>query len=195
MGDWLYWNSKQTQKSRGGRVEDQKLYTPARRAQQNPYPRWHRFSKSLPIVAQNLGWTPKKVPKSGLLVQLSVQSTENPAHLVQCWHFEFSLAQKLEKPYRLWHTFGVQNPTLTGTFLENTTLCGTEIGQNGTLAVLAYAYCRQWECPPGPKIQQHSNILWKPSTATPFLDSHSILYSKFTFSFTTYFIFSLYFKR
>ena len=28
------------------------------------------------------------------------------------------------------------------------TLCGTEIGQNGTLAVLAYAYYRQWECPP-----------------------------------------------
>ncbi len=38
----------------------------------------------------------------------------------------------------LWHTFGVQNPTLNGTLLENSTLCGTEIGQNGTLAVLAY---------------------------------------------------------
>ncbi len=33
--------------------------------------------------------------------------------------------------------------------LRNPTLCGTEIGQNGTLAILAYAYCRQWECPPG----------------------------------------------
>ena len=64
-------------------------------------------------------------------------------------HFALSLAQKLEKPYPLRHTLGVQNPTLTGTLLENLTLCGTEIGQNGTLAVLAYACCRQWECPPG----------------------------------------------
>ncbi len=30
------------------------------------------------------------------------------------------------------------------------TLCGTEFGQNGTLAVLAYAYWRQWEYPPPP---------------------------------------------
>ena len=33
---------------------------------------------------------------------------------------------------------------------QNPTLCGAEIGQNGTLAVLANAYCRQWECPPPP---------------------------------------------
>ncbi len=30
---------------------------------------------------------------------------------------------------------------------KNPTLCGTEVVQNGTLAVLAYVYCRQWECP------------------------------------------------
>ncbi len=39
-------------------------------------------------------------------------------------------------------------PVLSGTLLENPTLCGTEISQNGTLAVRAYAYCHQWECPP-----------------------------------------------
>ena len=55
----------------------------------------------------------------------------------------------MQKLYPLWHTFGVQDPTLSGTLLETPTLCGTEIGQNGTLAVLAYAYCRQWEYPPG----------------------------------------------
>ena len=71
---------------------------------------------------------------------------------LQCkiWHSVLSVAQLLEKPYPIWHTFGVQNPTLSGTLLENPTLCGTEIGQNGTLAVLAYAYCRQWECPAPP---------------------------------------------
>ncbi len=54
--------------------------------------------------------------------------------------------------YPQWHkiskTLPCQNPTLSGTLLENPTLCGTEIGQNGTLAILAYAYCRQWKCPP-----------------------------------------------
>ena len=50
------------------------------------------------------------------------------------------------------HTFGVQNPTLRGTLLGNPTLCGTEVGLNGTLAVLAYMLCRQWESgvPPSP---------------------------------------------
>ncbi len=64
-----------------------------------------------------------------------------------CLHFTLSLAQPLEKPYPLWHTFDPQNRTLSGTLPENPTLSATEIGQNGTLAVLAYAYCRQWECP------------------------------------------------
>ena len=54
------------------------------------------------------------------------------------------VAQPLEKPYPSWHTLVVQNPTLSGTLLENLTLCGTEVGQNGTLPVLAYVYCRQW---------------------------------------------------
>ena len=59
-----------------------------------------------------------------------------------------SVAQPLEKPYPLWHTFCVQNPTLSGTLLENTTLCGTGLDQNGTLAVLAFTYSCQWVCPP-----------------------------------------------
>ncbi len=46
---------------------------------------------------------------------------------------------KFAEPYPYWHKIWAQNPTL----------CGTEVGQNGTLAILAYAYCRQWECPPG----------------------------------------------
>ena len=36
--------------------------------------------------------------------------------------------------------------TLSGILLENPTLCGTEVGQNGTLAILAYVHCRHWEC-------------------------------------------------
>ncbi len=43
-------------------------------------------------------------------------------------HSALALAQPLEKKYHLWHTFGVQNPTLSGTLLENPTLCDTEIG-------------------------------------------------------------------
>ena len=36
------------------------------------------------------------------------------------------------------HIWCSRHPTLSGTLVENPTLCGTEIGQNGTLAVLAY---------------------------------------------------------
>ena len=35
-----------------------------------------------------------------------------------------------------------ETPTLSGTLLENPTLCGTEISQKGIHAILAYAYCR-----------------------------------------------------
>ena len=56
------------------------------------------------------------------------------------------LAQNLDpNPY----PFNLVFNTLSGTLLENPTLCGTEVGHNGTLAVLAYMYCHQWECPPG----------------------------------------------
>ena len=46
-------------------------------------------------------------------------------------------------PYPYWHKIceTLENPTLW---------VGTEIGQNGILAILAYAYCRQWEWPPPP---------------------------------------------
>ncbi len=53
----------------------------------------------------------------------------------------------LRNPYPHWHKI-CENHTLSGILIENPTLCGTEIGQNGTLAVLAYAHFRQWECPP-----------------------------------------------
>ena len=43
--------------------------------------------------------------------------------------------------------------------LENPTLCGTEIGQNGTLPVLAYMYCRQWECPPPVLAELRGNVI------------------------------------
>ena len=73
------------------------------------------------------------------------------------WHSTLSLAQQLKNPYPFWHKSGVQNPTLNGTLLKNPTLCGTEIGQNGTLAVLAYEYCCQWECPPPEILPHHSS--------------------------------------
>ncbi len=62
------------------------------------------------------------------------------------------MAQPLEKPYPLWHTYGVQNLTriISGTLLETPALCGTGISQIGTLAVLAYVYCHQWESTPPP---------------------------------------------
>ncbi len=80
----------------GGGAVAQKLYTPARTAPRNPYPQWHKFSKTLPLVAQNSGCNPypyywhrstKKLPKSGLFVQLLVRSAENPANLVQFFTF------------------------------------------------------------------------------------------------------------
>ena len=58
-------------------------------------------------------------------------------------HFHFDIL------HSSWHTFVVHNPTLTGALLENPTLCGTEIGQNSTLAILTYVYCHQWEYPLG----------------------------------------------
>ncbi len=39
----------------------------------------------------------------------------------------FLTASKWFFIFPLWHTFGTQNPTLSGTLLENPTLCGTEI--------------------------------------------------------------------
>ena len=42
----------------------------------------------------------------------------------------------------------VQNPTLIGTLLENRILCGTDIGQKGTHATLAYMYMLSMGAPP-----------------------------------------------
>ncbi len=73
--------------------------------------------------------------------QLLAGIIENPANLLQfltlILHPPWQKNWKNHSPYPLWHTFGVQNPTLPDTLLENPTLCGTEIGQNGPLAVLA----------------------------------------------------------
>ncbi len=55
--------------------------------------------------------------------------------------FELPTARMAPRnPYPHWHKIYETLPLLT--------LCGTEISQKGTLAVLAYAYCRQFECPP-----------------------------------------------
>ncbi len=141
----------------GGGLLGQKVYTTARMATRNPYPQWHKICRTLPLLAQI--WarihtltgtnTQKIVPsvaqlvfKNGSLAQFLARSTENLANSA------LFLAQPVQKPYPLWHTFGVQDSTLSGTLLENPTLCGTEIGQNGTLAVLAYVYRHQWEHPP-----------------------------------------------
>ncbi len=106
-----------------------KMYTPARTVPRNPYPHWHKiFAKPYPNWHQI--WT-----------EIHTLTGTNPQKGVPF------VAQPLEKPYPFWHTFGVQNPTLSGTLLENRTLCGTEVGQNGTLSVLAYMFCPQWECP------------------------------------------------
>ena len=136
----------------------QKLYTPARTAPRNPYPQCHKFSKTLPLVAQNLGWN---------LYPYWHKSTKKYQKVVywyNCWCTRENFGQFSAIFYILhspWHK-NWENHTLYGTHLvfktlplvapclKNHTLCGTEIGQNGTLAVLAYAYCNQWECPPPP---------------------------------------------
>ena len=64
---------------------------------------------------------------------------------VVTWKMYIPARMAPQNPYPHWHK-------ISGTLLENPTLCGTEVDQNGTLAVLAYAYGRQWEClPPGIK--------------------------------------------
>ena len=141
-GHCLTLNQQQNEAMGGGIA--QKLYTPARTPPRNPYPQWHKFHKTLPLVAQNLGWNPYPYWH---------KSTKKNTKKWFIGTNVGALAQKLEKPYPLWHTFDVQNPTLTGTLLENPTLSGTEICQNGTLAFLAYTYCRQWECPPPPRMK------------------------------------------
>ena len=133
--------------------------------------------KPLPSVAQNLGnailtgtkFGPESIP---LLAQIYKKSTlcGNKCSELACWQQLDNLVRFLtfctlprtttgksfsEKPNPFWHTFGVQNPTLSGTLLENPTLCGTEIGQNGTLAILAYVYGHQWECPLRPIAQTY----------------------------------------
>ena len=75
--------------------------------------------------------------KNGSLAQLLARSAENLANLVQFFTF----------------------CTLPGTTSEKTisSLAHTEISQNGTLAVLAYAYRHQWEYPP-PQGVQHAGV-------------------------------------
>ena len=79
----------------------------------NPYPWWHKICQTWSLLVHKI---------------------------CQTWSLHgVLLAQNLgPNPYPYWHKFDVKNPTLSGTLLENTILCGTEIGQNGTLAILAY---------------------------------------------------------
>ncbi len=42
----------------GGGLLGQKVYTPARTATRNPYPKWHKNCQTLPLVAQDLGPNP-----------------------------------------------------------------------------------------------------------------------------------------
>ncbi len=119
----------------GGGVVTWKMYTPARTAPRNPYPHWHKNCETLYPYWHKI-WA-----------EIYTLTGINPQKGYRERKFHISLAQPLEKPYPFWHTFGVQNSTLSGTLLENPTLCGTEVGQYGTLAILAYVYCRQWECP------------------------------------------------
>ena len=65
-----------------------------------------------------------------------------------CWNSDQVSTFNLHALHPRARSAVVQNPTLSDTLLENPTLCGTEVGQNGTLAILAYAYCHQWEFPP-----------------------------------------------
>ncbi len=142
------------------------MSAPARTAPRNPYPHCHKISKTLPLLAQNLGPNPypywHKSTKKGTLCGTTIVEQWLIGTIVGAyrrkfsqfctifWHSTLSLAQLLENPYPFWHTFGIQNPTLSGTLIKTPTLYGTEVGQNGTLAILAYVYCRQWECPPPP---------------------------------------------
>ncbi len=120
------------------------MYSPARTTLRNPYPQWHKFFEIL--VAQNLRWNPypywHKSIKNAILCSITVvkkccihTNIENLDNLVQIltWilflHFALSLAHPLETPYPLWHTYGVQNPTLRGTLPETPNLWGTEICQ------------------------------------------------------------------
>ena len=47
--------------------------------------------------------------------------------------------------YPLWDTFGIHDPTFSGTLLEKSSHCGTEFGQKGSHAVLVYMHCSQWK--------------------------------------------------
>ncbi len=83
-------------------------------------------------------------PSNNQTTHTIARSPNNPHEMAHLLHI--LTADK----WKNYHNIAINKnyPTLSATFLENPTLCGTEVGQNGTLAVLVYVDCRQWESPP-----------------------------------------------
>ncbi len=112
--------------------------------------------------------------KNGMMWQNEARSARNLASSVQNWAICVAqLLEKpypiwqslwLEKPYPIWHRFGVQNPTLSGTLLENPILCGTGIGQKGNPRHPSISVMLSMEGPPpsnlGPGLYAFFGILY-----------------------------------
>ena len=128
------------------RSHNVKSITPSRTAARPPYPLWHRFDHTLPLLAQTFYSKPHPYWHRLSTRNHTFTGTPFECHLQTDTHESKetvpSVAQPLENPYPHWHWFSVQTPTLGGTWLEDPTLCGTEICKKGTLAVLASAYWR-----------------------------------------------------
>ncbi len=108
-----------------------------------PYPYWHN------ILAQIYTLTGTNIQK---MYPLWYKYCWKVVNWYKCWRSAPKIRPlSLENHWKN-HTLSPHiwcpNPSLSGTLHENPTLCGSDIGQNGTLAILAYVYCRQWECPP-----------------------------------------------
>ena len=167
----------------GGGCSPWKMYTPARTAPRNPYP--HSLAQTLrnpTLTGTKVG--PKAIP---LLVQIHKKGYPEYCEycgttivkkwligiIVGAYHRKFgqfcAIFHILRSPWHNhWKNHNLpgtnlvfKNPTFSGTLLENPTLCGTEVGQNGTLGVLAYEYCRQWECPHGVPVQHWPELYRK----------------------------------
>ncbi len=102
----------------GGGLLGQKVYTPARTATRNPYPKWHKNCQTLPLVAQDLGPNPYpywhiSTKKGTLCGTIGVQKwfAGILANLVQFFYVLHSS----------WHN-QCKNNTLSGTHLVFKTL-------------------------------------------------------------------------
>ncbi len=164
---WLIRSYYCTQKSARPRgVVTQKMYTPSRTAPRNPYPHWHNICETLPLLAQYLGSNPypywhkstkkgtlcsKTIVEKWLIGTIVVAKRRRFCRFCSIFDILHNLGTTTRKLYPFWHTFRVKNRS--GTLLENTTIYDTEI--------LAYVYCRQWECPPsGVRLFSCGNLVW-----------------------------------